>query len=469
MFTPDIQDLKYGFIYVMGNPTQTHNLYWFASMVEPMIRPLSLRWVETMDYDHTLIVARRFNVGNLGKYATVQLHLNRYGHSDTYSLLAALHAFSDCLQDIMDADEGDVIIKEADYSDRNQTPQGKWGNSPTSIPLGDVLRDNDIDEISRSLTQEKEQQLEMERERRPKFQQDHTRVEKPYLHPQELDACPPKSSKRHSEEAKPTIINRFERLRKKLNGTLDIAPEETSSESFESVLHEQFPSPVGASPDTVTFDDDSSINYRSDTTGDGQLELIDLEAEELDEFKRIEAEYERDVRDLRARIVAFIAKYHQDPNQMMTTLLEGKVLLGVNPGRVLVNGDMKIVLPDYDEMEIKMPALCRTLYILFMKQRKMGKGIVLRNIDEFRDEIKDIYSMVKPGASEERAAKSIDNLCVPLSESLNQNISRINSCIKKVITDKELVKQYIITGVRGEEYGIALEPEYLDLPRAVTA
>ena len=121
------QDLKYGIIYVYGNPKQTHNLRWFASMIEPMIHPLSLQWVETWDIDHTLIVARRFNVGNLGKYATVQLHLNRYGRSDSYSLLAAVHAFSDCLQDVMDDTEGDVIIKEEDYGDRNEPPHGKWG------------------------------------------------------------------------------------------------------------------------------------------------------------------------------------------------------------------------------------------------------------------------------------------------------------------------------------------------------
>ena len=86
----DRQDLKYGILYVIGNPKQTHNLRWFAGMIEPMIRPLSLQWVETWDCDHTIIAARRFNVGNLGKYATVQLHLNRYGSSDSFSLLAAL-------------------------------------------------------------------------------------------------------------------------------------------------------------------------------------------------------------------------------------------------------------------------------------------------------------------------------------------------------------------------------------------
>ena len=77
--------------------------------------------------------------------------------------------------------------------------------------------------------------------------------------------------------------------------------------------------------------------------------------------------------------------------------------------------------------------------------------------------------MVKPGASEYRVAQTVDNLCDPLSDSLNQMISRINRCIRSVITDQQLAQQYIITGNRGEAYGIGLAPEHIELPRAVTA
>ena len=151
----------------------------------------------------------------------------------------------------------------------------------------------------------------------------------------------------------------------------------------------------------------------------------------------------------------------------MAQLLRGKVVVG-QPGRVLVNGDMKIVLPEYDEMEIEMPAMCRTIYILFMKNRKQGNaGIVLKNIDEFKDDILDIYSLVKPGANDRRVAQSVNNICDPFSDSLNQTISKVNRCIKNVITDKELVKAYMITGIKGEPYSIDLLPEYLELPRAV--
>ena len=410
------QDLKYGIIYVMGNPKQTHNLRWFATMIEPMIRPLSLEWVETWDIDHTLIIARRFNVGNIGKYATVQLHLNRYGRSDSYSLLAAVHAFSDCLEDVMDNSVGDVIIKEESYSDRNALPEGKWGQSESSVSMSEILTENI-------------------------WPQDHT----------EVKLCRPSRSPLRRRILRKKKSNRFDDYDEQLID-FDVKAKEAEA-------------PVVSSSDSWADYCEAPTEAPTEDTTD----LLDIETEEILEFNRLETEYERDVRDLRARIVAFIAKYHKDPQQVMTMMLEGKVLIGSTPGHLLVNGDMKIVLPEYDELEIKMSAMCRTLYILFMKHRVLsGKGIVLKNIDEYRDEIIEIYRLVKPGANERNVEESVNNLCDPLSDSLNQKISKANRCVRNVITDKELAKQYIITGPRGGEYSIGLAPELMTLPRAVT-
>jgi hypothetical protein len=193
-----------------------------------------------------------------------------------------------------------------------------------------------------------------------------------------------------------------------------------------------------------------------------------LEDEERKELERIERGRKRALERIKQDIINYIAQYHDDPKDLMAELLRGKVIVG-SPGHLLVNGDMKIVLPEYDEMEIEMPAMCRTLYILFMKQRKQGRGgIVLKNMDEYNEDIIGIYSMVKPGADHDRVVSSVANLCDPFSDSLNQAISRINRCVKNVITDKELVKQYMITGTRGEAYSINLAPEQMELPRAVT-
>ena len=192
-----------------------------------------------------------------------------------------------------------------------------------------------------------------------------------------------------------------------------------------------------------------------------------LQLEEDREVKQLEQERKKALEQIKHQIVSYIARYHEDPKELVSELLRGKVVVG-QPGRLLVNGNMKIVLPEYDETEIEMPAMCRTIYILFMKLRKQGGGIVLKNIDEYRNEILAIYTLVKPGANEYRIKQSVDNLCDPSCDSLHQTISRINRCVKNVITDKELVKRYIITGRKGKPYSIALEPEYLELPRAVT-
>lgn len=416
-----LKNLEYGIIYVCGNPKQTHNLRWFATMIQPMIRPMSIKWVETWDVDHTLIVARRFNVGNIGRYATVQLHMNGYGQSSSYSMLAAVHAFSDCLSDVMDGGQGDVLIQEKDYSDRNELPKGKWGTSATPPPIGEMPDGLVVDAAP----------------------QDHTRVSTPRHFDEEILLSPSSATCVEEQDEEPSIFKRFKKLAPKRQRRKKDTRLQTDVSIDECV-------------------------YGDNLVNDEKGGLQDLEAEEVKESSRIESEYERDVRDLRTRIVAFIAKYHQDPRQVMTTMLEGKVLLGQEPGRLLVNGDMKIVLPDYDEMEIKMSAMCRTLYILFMKRRVQGNGgFELRNIDQFRDEIVDIYCLVKPGANEERVCRSVDNLCDPYSNALNETISKVNGFIKKCIPDRSLQQQYLITGVRGGEYAIGLSPEMMSLPRAV--
>ncbi|MBR2084974.1 MAG: hypothetical protein IJ879_10375 [Muribaculaceae bacterium] len=427
-----LQNLDYGHIYVIGNPKQTTNLRWFASMIEPMIRPLSLQWVETWHVDHKVIAARRFNVGNMGRYATVQLHLNRYGRSDSYSLLAAVHTFSDCLSDVMDDGQGDVIINEREYSDRNEPPHGTWGASTSSTPLGHVLDKFEVDSAP----------------------QDHTRVERPHKFDR-IEFQIEKQYCRKEEEQRRRKEKEEQRRRQEEEKLL----EERRRDADESAVS-------SSDEDLMCYieNDDSPVLPTIAESSDVQ----DLEVEEIRETREIESEYERDVRDLRARIVAFIAKYHQDPEQVMSVMLEGKVLLGPTPGRLLVNGDMKIVLPDYDEMEIKMPAMSRTLYILFMKHRVMGlDGFELKNIDQYRDEMVNIYSLVKPGADDDRVRRTVDNLCDPFSNSLNEAISRANGFIRKCIVDKNLQKQYLISGARGGKYSIGLSPEMIALPNAV--
>lgn len=193
----------------------------------------------------------------------------------------------------------------------------------------------------------------------------------------------------------------------------------------------------------------------------------DVLDDEEKELLSIERQREVALQTIQAQIVDYVTKYHADPSQLITTLLEGKIVVGDKrqPSRLVVNKDLKIVLPNYNEVEVKMPAMCRAIYILFLKHHN---GIALRDIADHRADLENIYSMVMPGRSENKAKAAIDNLLDPMGNTLNEYISKIKRCFKLCIIDKNLVNQYCITGKRGEPYRIALDQSLITLPRAVT-
>lgn len=385
---PNAQNLKYGIIYLYSDRRLSPGAHDPEAIVKKFVYPLQVKWIDEPGRGDLLLIARRFNVGNIGQYATVSLTLSRMNRSGGW--FEAIRRFADELMGVTDMGEGDIVIDVFDYGydydDKSSVFSSMCEEAPT-MPMA--------------------------------APQDHTRVE-------------------YSQEAK-AKRGLVKRMKDKLESLL---PESDIIQGPAPRKRKEF----------------------SRTLKEPQR----LENEERRELATIERERERDLEHIRQQIVNYIAQYHEDPKALMEELLIGKVIVS-QQCRVLINGDMKIVLPEYDEMEIKMPAMSRTLYILFMKLRKQGTGgIVLKNIDQYRDDIIDIYNLVKPGASERRVAQSVDNLCDPFSDSLNQTISRINRCIRNVIADKKLVEQYMITGARGEEYGIALDPELMELPRAVT-
>ena len=372
MEQPIAQNLKYGVIYVFYNPVRNEKVRTGRSLIEKTAYPFIIQWSEDLEMDtgDTMLVARRFNVGNIGQSATVTLRLS---DSNPHGVqFDALHKFRDKLFDVSGTDYGNIFIDEDSFvPDYMRCTDDLLTCSDADLPMPMAAPE------------------------------DHTRVEL-----------------------------QMKKRRKNIFGGLV-----SETNACRNLIKEY------SEPD-----------------------LLDDEQQEI---KRIERERRQELEQIRRAIINYIAQYHEDPQELMAELMRGKVVVG-KPGRLLVNGNLKIVLPELDEMEIKMPAMCRTLYILFMKYSKQGGGIVLKNIDEYRDEILDIYGLVKPGANESRVRTTVDNLCDPFSDSLNQMISRINRCVKNVITDKASAKHYIIAGTKGGAYGIDLNPGHMELPRAVT-
>ncbi|MBP5561859.1 MAG: hypothetical protein J6X70_08705 [Muribaculaceae bacterium] len=178
----------------------------------------------------------------------------------------------------------------------------------------------------------------------------------------------------------------------------------------------------------------------------------------------LEKRRQQDLAALESLILRFVTTYHQDPSKLIGKWIKGKYIL--NPGednlsRLVVNGDLQIVLPDWNEKVLPMHALARTLYILFLRH---PEGIVLKDIGDYRQELLEIYNIVKPGRDEALAVRAIDSLTAPFSDTLSQNLSRIKRAVKTAILDDDTARHYYIDGRRGQPYRIDLPQHLVTLP-----
>ncbi|MCM1449160.1 MAG: hypothetical protein NC082_02350 [Clostridiales bacterium] len=179
-------------------------------------------------------------------------------------------------------------------------------------------------------------------------------------------------------------------------------------------------------------------------------------------------------RDIINRIGMLVAEYVRQYHEMPPLDMLGKATRGlflvaadnsVQFSPVVVNGNLDILLPDYNELTLRFTPLLKIIYILFLLH---PEGIRLKDISDYRHELEDIYLLVKPGADAKLAASSIDSICTPGSESLNQKISMIKRAVKMQLNVPSLVEHFTISGSRGLVYRLPASGEnHVQLPAAL--
>lgn len=192
-----------------------------------------------------------------------------------------------------------------------------------------------------------------------------------------------------------------------------------------------------------------------------------LTQNEQKELSDIDREQQRALEELKQAVLNYVLTYHTDPSKIIQEHISGKFIIApdkISP--IVVNNDTDIVLPYYDELNVKMPALHRAIYILFLCHH--NDGIVLKDFDHYRNELMNIYSVVMPGRDEHLAQVTIDNLCNPLNNTLSEYISKINKRFKMIIKKQDIAEHYCIKGKRGEAYRVNISPELLTLPSWVS-
>ena len=120
--------------------------------------------------------------------------------------------------------------------------------------------------------------------------------------------------------------------------------------------------------------------------------------------------------------------------------------------RLIITKDYRILLPDYNNIEVKMEPLVKAVYLLFLKH---PEGIIFKGLTDYREEMLDIYKKLKPMGLNKRTIQSIEDVTNPLLNSINEKCARIRSAFVKEF-DESLAKNYFVTGERGEAKKIAL-------------
>lgn len=129
------------------------------------------------------------------------------------------------------------------------------------------------------------------------------------------------------------------------------------------------------------------------------------------------------------------------------------------PSRLKIDRRGRIFLLDYANIEIRMPAMEKAIYILFLRH---PEGIYISQLSDFRDELSEIYLQISTRGLREDMRKRILDLTNILNDQVSVKISRIKKAFVDAIGES-LAENYIIKGENAEKKGIALDRSLVEM------
>ena len=163
-----------------------------------------------------------------------------------------------------------------------------------------------------------------------------------------------------------------------------------------------------------------------------------------------DAEFEESVKLLLKEVEEKISKLRKIGVSQWA--LEQLVKPELKYSRLVITKDYRIVLPDYNSMEIKMEPLVKAVYLLFLNH---PEGIYFKHLPDYREELAHIYNKVRPMGMNDRTLRSIEDVTNPMLNSINEKCARIRGAFVGRFDD-HMARHYYIDGLRGEAKKIAL-------------
>ncbi|MBR6063969.1 MAG: hypothetical protein IKP54_07440 [Bacteroidales bacterium] len=118
-----------------------------------------------------------------------------------------------------------------------------------------------------------------------------------------------------------------------------------------------------------------------------------------------------------------------------------------------ITKDYRIILPDYNDMEISLPTLSKVVYFFYLRH---PKGLRFKELVDHREELLQIYSRISNRDDSAKMKQSIDDLVDSTHNSINEKCSRIRAAFVSQFSD-DLAKNYYITGYSSQAKYIPLD------------
>ena len=192
-------------------------------------------------------------------------------------------------------------------------------------------------------------------------------------------------------------------------------------------------------------------NSQKKLTGRTSDEWCDLSASDCPADSQFNSQEDgENIEDLMEEIRERVNKLRQ--RGVAEYLLEQLIHPDNRLSRMVITKNYRIILPDYHDMEIKMEPLAKAVYLLFLRH---SEGIMFKYLPDYRKELAQIYSDLRPVGLTDKAIQSIEDVTNPLLNSINEKCARIRGAFVGQFDD-HMAKHYYIDGKRGEVKKISL-------------
>lgn len=122
---------------------------------------------------------------------------------------------------------------------------------------------------------------------------------------------------------------------------------------------------------------------------------------------------------------------------------------------LVISTDYRILLPEFNNKEIKMTPLPKSVFLLFLRH---PEGIAFKELYKYKDELMQIYGRISGRTELSDMEQSILDVVDPTNNSINEKCARIREAFIREFDDN-VACNYYITGSRAHPKRIVLNPE----------